>query len=200
MTFFGRLALLVLPLVVGCGGQIDPGQDGGADGGHPPPTGDAQPPTSDATPPPPVLDGGQCNNLSLLGSSVSINQVPSNPPSLPSGGSAILQGVYVLTELSLYTGPNGQSGAIGQGQITIGVAGSGNVFDFEAVALISSQVPQRTGSTVTISGSNQMTLTTYCPSASGVAPASYYFDGSTLWLRVDSGTQTADEKFLLITN
>jgi len=200
MTFLVRVGLLALPLAIGCGGQIDTGQDAGADGGHPPPTGDAQPPPSDATPPPPALDGGQCNNLSLLGSSVSLNQVPSSPPSMPATGSAIFPGVYVLTELSLYTGPNGQSGSMGQGQITIQVTGSGNAFDFEAVALIGNQAPQRTGSTVTISGTNQMTLTTYCPSASGGAQAWYYFDGSTLWIRVDSGTQTADEKFLLITN
>jgi hypothetical protein len=150
-------------------------------------------------PPPPVLDGGECNNLSLLGSSVTFNQIPTNPPSLPSGGSALLPGEYVLTELSLYTGPNGQSGSVGQGQVTILVTGSGNSFDLEAVALVSNQPPQHTGSTVMITGANQMTLTTYCPSPSGGSAASYYFDGSTLWIRAGGGTQTADEKYALVT-
>jgi len=204
MTFFARLAFVApaLLVAVACGGKIDSGNDAGSDG-SPPPLLDAQPPPPWDGGPPPLLDGGQCNNVPIVGPTVTFNQVPSAAPPFPSGGSPPFQGVYGLVAFTVYTGPNGGSSPLGTGQVTLQLNSAKDGFDFQSVAVIGNQAPQRGSSIGQITGPNQLTLTAYCPGSSNGTPALYYFDGSTLWLRATTGSNNAqpiDEQYSLMTN
>jgi hypothetical protein len=199
------LAVVSAAFVAGCGGRIDSNLDGGGSDASPPP-----PPPSDAQPPPPPpfdggppppWDGGDCNNLPLLGQPVSFNQIPTNAPPFPSNGGSILSGVYVLVAFTNFTGPNGSSTPLGVGQVTVQFSGAKDGYDVQSVALIDNQAPQRSGSIAKITGPDQLTFYGYCPTASGGSAAYYWFNGSSLWLRADNGTgNVIDEQYSLITN
>ncbi len=195
MTFLKRGGVALVLLLASCGGRIDPGSDASSDG-SPPPSLDAQPPTWDGGPP--IADGGPCNDLSLLGASVSLDQVASDPPPMPAGGVALGQGYYELTGFTLWVGASGTSSSLGQGQVTLLITSAKNGFDVQVLAVVSNQAPQHESGTLQITAPNQMTLTGYC-GTSGVTPFDFYFDGTTLLLRTMQGNQAADERFALVT-
>jgi len=199
MTFFARLVAAALLVTAACGGKLDSGNDAGSDGSPPPPL-DAQPPPWDGGPPP-LLDGGQCNNVPIVGPTVTLNEVATDAPPFPSGGSPLFQGVYGLVAFTAYSGPGGSSASLGTAQISMQVNPAKDGFDLQMIAVINSEPPQTASSIATIIGPNQLNLSNYCPQASSGGAASYYFDGSTLWLRAaDSGSFVVDEQYSLMTN
>ena len=107
----------------------------------------------------------------------------------------------MLTSFTAYSGPNGSSTSLGQGQVTVGIGGAQGQIDFQVVAVVDNQAPTRSGQIATITGPNQLTFKPYCPQAAPSSAASYYFDGSTLWLRADGGNGlVVDEQYSLMTN
>jgi uncharacterized repeat protein (TIGR02543 family) len=56
-------------------------------------------------------DGGQCNSIVNKGQLVKVVQLAQNPP--PYQGGPLIQGTYVLTAATIYTGPGGAAGLEG---------------------------------------------------------------------------------------
>ncbi len=133
---------------LGCGGTISPPTDDASspatDSATKAPSQTETVSTSDAA----AVDGSTrpqaCNVVADVGSHVAWNNVASVPPT-PSGGT-IVDGTYVLVDLTTYTGPGGKQGPTGETvRSTVQIAGN-----------VSQVVSELNGST----NRNTMTFTT----------------------------------------
>jgi hypothetical protein len=109
-------------------GAVDAGAGDGASQDSGGPVSDAA--AEDAAAPPDATadgpggsayDGGACNNLVNSAPLITIKEVAADP-SPPQGGT-IADGTYWLTDLSIYTGPNGPWGPVGSARTTWQIAG-----------------------------------------------------------------------------
>jgi len=195
-----RHALLLLLAAAACGGKtINPLDDGGDnDGGAKkdvvvfdvgPPT-DAFPPPSDGSPPP------QCNNIDPGTKTVSMTEVPQNPPPFAGTSTSIQPGLYELVSLTIYTGPNGPSGSAGSvaGEIRVNVANSAD-YIFQVATVQDNQAPAWSNSDGNIVGPGVLTIAQTCPQPQPAVKVLYTADSSSFMIRVDAGNQTVDEKF-----
>src|SRR4051812_20832401 len=107
-----------------CGGQtIEPLDDGGSKDGAP--NKDVIAIDSPPPPPPPPTDGGsECNTIDPGTKTLSVAEVPQNPPPFASTSNPIKPGLYELVSIVVYTGPNGTSGSGGliAGEVRVNVA------------------------------------------------------------------------------
>lgn len=69
-------------------------------------------PTTDAAPPSPDAKPAVCNDLVNLATDVSVDSDPSEPPTAEGG--TFVDGTYLLTRATVYTGPGGASGPSGE--------------------------------------------------------------------------------------
>jgi hypothetical protein len=192
-----RFSLLLL--VAACGGKTVEIDDGGTtDAG---PHNDAV--SSDVSPPPPPPpDGspGGCNTIDPGTKTISINQVPQDPPPFGSTGTPPLTpGLYELADITLYTGPNGPSGSGGTaaGEIRVNVANSAD-YIFQVVSVTNNEAPTHTNSTGNNAGPGTLVIAQTCPSSQPGVKVQYVADASSFRLRVQSSGVTADESFALI--
>jgi hypothetical protein len=101
-----------------------------ADGASPPPqdaSGDASSSASSdgstGAPSDAAGDGASaCNTLANIGSPVTITEVAQDPP--PPQGGTVVDGTYVLTSETTYTGPGGATGTTGTQTVTIQITGN----------------------------------------------------------------------------
>ncbi len=99
--------------------------------------------------------GGACNTLANVAQPVTIEQVAALPPA-PQGGTFV-DGTYVLTDFTAYTGADGQTGPEGTTQITLQVSG-------DTFQVVSDDTPTTRTVSVVVSGTN-VTATDTCPDA-----------------------------------
>lgn len=190
MLISRSFALLIL--LAACGGRIDSGLgDAATDAATKPDSGPEPPPSADASPPP----TGDCTNLDLIGDPVPIEQVASDPPPFAATGGGLSFGIYQLTSMKMFTGPNGASGNAGSVDARIRLTSAKNGWNVEAVASTNQEAPQKSASTATVPANGELDITTYCPSASPTETTPYSFDGVTLTVFV---SQTV-EQFTLVT-
>jgi hypothetical protein len=193
-----RYSLLLF--LVGCGGKtIDPLQDGGSNDGSP---------QKDAVvidvspPPPPPTDGApppQCNSIDPGTKTITVAEVPQNPPPFGSTGNQIQPGLYELVSITVYTGPNGTSGSGGSiaGEVRVNIANSAD-YIFQVATVQDNQGVMRSNSSGNSSGPGVLVITQTCPTPDQGTKVLYTADSSSLALRVGTGNTTADEKFAYI--
>jgi hypothetical protein len=110
------------------------------------------------------VDAGlMCNTLAQIGGSVTIQRVATAPPTLSTTGGAIPSGTYVLTALTLYTGPGGATGSFGTTKLTTTITAvtggmNGQSIDDDPGATTS----HRSTTTSVFTGSNSFTQTWTC--------------------------------------
>ena len=145
-----------------------------------PDTGDAASSANDAA--------ETCNTLVNSASSVSIEQVASDPPA-PQGGT-IANGTYTLTAAVIYTGPQGPTGASGTTQTTLQVTGG-------TIQVVSDGDPATRTVTFTTSGTSLDSVDT-CPDTD-TRPGTYTATPTTLVVELDGGTDDAGARTLVET-
>jgi hypothetical protein len=196
------LLLLVSAALLGaahCGGAVapvGPSGDGGTGADSPAadaPTGSssALPGPVDAAPgPTPTEAGVGCAALPLVGSPVPTTMIAEAAPQ-PQGGT-IVPGTYVLTQLLVYTGPNGASGTQGPGvRISVDLGAASIDVTVQAAP---NQQPTVESLDYYPSGSN-LVLNEICPgSQSSVVPYSAT-DSTFVAIGQQSGGGTALEVF-----
>jgi hypothetical protein len=195
-----RPTLLLLLCAVACGGKtLEPLADAGDnDGGVKsdaivdvaPPTDAFPPPPTDGAPPP------QCNNVDPGTKTISMTEVPQNPPPFAGTSTSIAPGLYELVSLTIYTGPNGSSGTSGSiaGEIRVGVANSAD-YIFQVASVQDNQAPTHSDSDGNIVGPGVLTIAQTCPQPQQPVKVLYTADSTSFMIRVDAGNQTADEQF-----
>jgi hypothetical protein len=133
--------------------------------------------------------GGACNAVANIAQTIMIQQVASDPPA--ARGGTFVDGTYAMTDVTIYTGAQGPTGASGTAQTTLEVSGT----TFQVVT--SGDPATRTVSAV-ISGSS-ITATDTCPDSTvfnetfTATATSFvvYLDGGT----DDAGARTVAETF-----
>lgn len=176
-----------------CGGKVDDGDAGGNDAAPPPDSSPAVdvviPPSSDGSP-------GTCNTLQLLGASITLEQVASSAPPF-AGNGAFPQGVFNLTAVTIYTGPNGASGPLSSVQASIQISSAKNGFLVDSVAFTNNSPIERTTSTATLGAAGEVDITPFCPAPGAPTKTSFGFDGKSLTLRFGTTNETIDETYSL---
>jgi hypothetical protein len=183
--------LFSMLLVVPACSSSSPGDSTGTDAGHDaasdahstPDTGDAASAT-DAAPDAPAV----CNTLVNSASSITVEQVASDPPA-PQGGTPV-DGTYALTAAVIYTGPDGPTGASGMSQTTLQITGA-------TIQVVSDGDPATRTITFTTSGTSIASVDT-CPDTD-TCPATYTATPTTFIVAVDGGTDDAGARTLVET-
>jgi len=192
---------VVFLFVAACGGKtLEPLDDGGSDDSGVKKDGiafDVGPPT-DALPPPPG-DGApppMCNNVDPGTKTVPEMQVAQDPPPFSGTSASIQPGLYELSSITIYTGPNGASGSTGTiaGEIRVNVANSAD-YKFQIGTVQDNQAPTRSNSDGNVVGPGTMTIAQTCPQAQPPVKVVYSATSSSFVIRVDAGSETADEAF-----
>jgi hypothetical protein len=129
-----------------------------------------------------------CNTLANVAQQVPLQQVAQDPPQ-PQGGT-VADGTYTLTDVSIYTGTAGPSGASGSSQTTIQIAGG----TIEVAS--AGNPPTQTVSLVT--AGKTFTATDTCPDTK-VTQGSYTATASTFVVFLDGGTDDAGARTLVET-
>jgi hypothetical protein len=178
-------ALFLLVPACSSGSSPGPGDSTKADAAIDAP-GDAHasPDTSDAAIDAPTV----CNSLPNTASSVSIEQVASDPPA-PQGG-AIVDGTYALTAAVIYTGPNGPAGPSGTTQTTLQITGP-------TIQVVSDGDPATRTVSYTTSGTSIESVDT-CPDTD-TRPGTYTAAPTTFMVELDGGTDDAGARTLVET-
>lgn len=192
---------LLLLCVAACGGKTIETLDGGDnDGGNKDVVSfdvgskpDVSPPPLDGAPPP------QCNDIDPGTKTISEMEVAQSAPPFAGTSSSIQPGLYALVSVTIYTGPNGSSGSSGSiaGQIRVNVANSAD-YIFEIGSVQDNQAPTHANSDGNIVGPGTLTIAQTCPQPQQPVKVLYTADSSSFMIRVDAGSQTADEKFVYI--
>lgn len=196
-----RLSLVLL--VAACGGKTLENQDGGTTDGGPHNdaiTSDVVPPPSDAFPPPTDGSPGGCNTIDPGTNTISIDQIPQNPPPFGSTGTPPLTpGLYALASITLYTGPNGPSGSGGTvaGELRVNIANSAD-YIFQVASVTNNDAPTHSNSTGNNTGPGAILISQICPDAQPGVNVLYVADATSFSLRVQASGATADESFKLI--
>ncbi|HEY1955782.1 MAG TPA: hypothetical protein VGH28_09215 [Polyangiaceae bacterium] len=185
-------SIACLIFVVACGGKIGPDGPGDA-------AADGPVLLKDASPPTPVVDAslptGECTDLDVVGQSTTVELVPEEAPPFAATGGSLAEGIYQLTSIIEYTGPNGAGGTGGSIDDRIRITSAKNGWNIESVATTDQQADQRSAATATSAGNGELLVTQYCPDAGPATATLYSFDGATLTLRIDA----AEEQFTLVT-
>jgi hypothetical protein len=187
--------------VAACGGKtLEPIDGGDNDGGVKKdvvidvgPPSDAFPPPSDGAPPP------LCNNIDPGSKTVPMTEVAQSAPPFAGTSSSIQPGLYELVSVTIYTGPNGSSGSSGTiaGQIRVSVANKAD-YIFEIGSVQDNQAPTHSNSDGNIVSPGTLTIAQTCPQPQQAVKVLYTADSSSFMIRVDGGSQTADESFAYI--
>lgn len=193
--------IALLFAVAACGGKTaDPLDDGGTNDGSPKKDVvivDVGPPT-DAFPQP---DGapGTCNNIDPGTKTISMTQIAQDAPPFAGTSTLIQPGLYQLVSLTIYTGPNGPSGTSGSlaGEIRVNIANSAD-YIFQVASVQDNEAPQRSNSSGNNAGPGVLAIAQTCPTPEQEVKVFYEADSSSFTIRVDTGSETADEKFDLI--
>lgn len=162
--------------------------------------GDASPPTADVVLPP--TDGGACNALEVSGAPVFITEIAADPPPFASNGTPPSTGLYQLTALTIYTGPNGSSGTSSSEQAVARFSSAKNGFVIDSVSVTDQEAPTRESAMATFAASGELQFTPFCPQAGTPSSVFYSFDGKTLTFRLEASANTAnatiEEQLLLV--
>jgi hypothetical protein len=129
-----------------------------------------------------------CNSLPNTASSVSIEQLASEPPA-PQGGT-IVDGTYALTAAVIYTGSGGPTGPSGTTQTTLQISGA-------TIQVVSDGEPATRTVTFTTSGTSIQSVDT-CPDTD-TRPGTYTATPTTLVVELDGGTDDAGARTLVET-
>jgi hypothetical protein len=121
-----------------------------------------------------------CNALADVAPVVTVTQVASDPP-VPLGGT-IADGMYAMTDVTIYTGPHGRAGSTGNAQTTIQVTGS-------TIQVASSGTPSTRTVALATSGT-AFTSTDTCPDTQ-VMQGTYTATATTLLIFLPGGTDDA---------
>jgi hypothetical protein len=132
--------------------------------------------------------GAICNTLANTAATVTTQQVASDPPA-PEGGT-VADGTYTLTQVDIYTGPNGPAGPSGTAQTTLKISGS-------TVQVASSGQPTTRTVDLATSGTS-FTSTDTCPDTT-VLRGTYTATATTFAIQIDGGTDDAGARTLLET-
>jgi hypothetical protein len=195
-----RSSLVLLLVAAACGGKtINPLDDGGTTDGSPKYDVIA---VDVSPPPPPPLDGApppQCNNIDPGTKTISIMQIAQNPPPFAGTSTFIQPGLYELVSLTLYTGPSGPSGSQGSiaSQIRVNVANSAD-YIFQVASVQDNQAPVWSNSDGNNTGPGVLTIAQTCPQPQQAVKVMYMADSSSFTIRVDAGSETAEEKLAYI--
>jgi hypothetical protein len=202
-------SLFLIGLVLsafGCGGTlVHPGGDGGAEGsvmpekdgasreGAAPVPSDAGQPIDSSSAGDSATEGSSdggpsCNTLTNTASPVTVQEVAENPPAALGG--TVEDGMYELTDVTIYTGTSGPSGATGTAQTTIEIGGS-------IVQVVSSGTPPTRTTTLATTGTT-FTSTDTCPDAV-VSTGSFTATPTTFAIYLDGGTDDAGARTVVET-
>jgi hypothetical protein len=132
--------------------------------------------------------GPPCNTIANAAPVVSVTQVAADPPG-PQGGT-IVDGTYWGTSVTIYTGPNGPTGATGTSQMTALVQGS-------TVQLVTSGQPARRTIALTTADAGFTSVDT-CP-ASQTSQGGYTATPTTLTFFLPGGTDDAGARTVVDT-
>jgi hypothetical protein len=121
-----------------------------------------------------------CNSLTNIAPVVDVTQMAADPPS-PEGG-MIANGTYAMTAVTIYTGPEGPTGASGTAQTTIEVTG-------DTIQMVGSGQPLTRTVTLVTSGVT-FTATDSCPDTQ-VSQGGYTATPTTLTVFLPGGTDDA---------
>lgn len=188
-----RLALLfgAVALLAACSSSSGGGStatDGGADGATPGDGGLA----TDAAPahdaPGEAEAAAACNTVANVAQTVQVQQLAQDPPQ-PQGG-AIADGTYTLTDLSIYTGSGGPTGATGSARITVQIAGG-------IIQVASDSTPTTQTVSLTTSGTTFVATDT-CPDTK-VTHGSFTATATTLLIVLDGGADDAGKRTVVET-
>jgi hypothetical protein len=111
---------------------------------------------------------------------VTVDQVAQNPPTLVGG--TIADGTFVLTGLTIYTGPQGPTGASGTAATTLQIASG-------TIQVATTGAPTTRTETLTTSGVN-FTATDTCPDTT-VIQGTYTATSTSLIVQFSGGTDDA---------
>jgi hypothetical protein len=185
-----RLASLLgaAAFLAACSGSSSgtgPAQDGGPEGAATAnDAGDAAAPPHDAQGDAPPA----CNTLANVAQTVTVQAVAQDPPQ--SQGGTVADGTYALTDVTLYTGPGGPSGASGHSQVTIQIAGT-------TIEVVNAGNPPTQTVTLATSGT-AFTATDTCPDTK-VTQGSYTTTATTFVVFLDGGSGDAGARTLVET-
>lgn len=182
--FFGSAALL-LAAACGSNGPTTLADSGAFDGPTP------QDATTDSSHPPsdsggPVDSGSTvdaapaCNAIVDVAALITANQTAANPPN-PMGG-IIADGTYALTDATVYTGPGGPTGGLGQARVTLQIQGT-------TVQIVDDGDPnrsKRSTATLTTMGTSLIAIDT-CPDSKATV-GSYTASSTTLLIFQPAGS------------
>ena len=144
--------------------------------------------TDDAAPDAPAEAATVCNTVMDSAPAVTIQQVAQDPPT-PKGGTPA-DGTYFMTDVTIYTGAGGPTGASGSAQTTIQISGS-------TIQVSSSgEPPTRTATLVT--SNTSFTSTDTCPD-SAVSTGSYSASATTFAVQLPGGTDDAGARTVVET-
>jgi hypothetical protein len=149
-----------------CSSSSSPGSSVGGDGGEAGLTNEAGPTGETGS------DGGSladassgdagdgavaCNALANTATPVTGAQVAANPPALQGG--TVVDGTYGLTNLTIYTGPDGPAGTTGMSQTTIEISGA-------TIQVVTNGTPGTRTEMFTSTAGGTFTATDTCPDTS----------------------------------
>ena len=192
-----RHTTLFLVLVAACGGKTIDGDDGGGeDGGKNQDVivVDEGPPDVTVLPDSSTV---QCNTLDPGTNVVPIDEVAADPPPFASSTTQVIHpGLYDITSMTLYTGPNGSSGTSGTiaGELRANVANSAD-YVFQIVIAQDKQTPTWTNADANNAGPGALVITPTCPPSGQPTKVLYSVDSSSFTIRVTSSGETIDETF-----
>jgi hypothetical protein len=122
-----------------------------------------------------------CNTLANTATQVTGAQVAANPPALTGG--TVVDGTYSLTNLTIYTGPDGPAGATGMSQTTIEISGA-------TIQVVTNGTPGTRTEMFTSTAGGTFTATDTCPDTSAFQGA-YSATSTTFVVQFPGGTDDA---------
>jgi hypothetical protein len=169
----------------GDGGNADGADASNAnDGGTPPADSSSEAAAADA-----ASDAAPvCNTLANVAQPVTITQVASDPPT-PQGG-VMADGTYPMTDATIYTGPQGPTGATSMAQTTIRITGN-------TIQVVTNGSPETRTETLVENGT-QFTATGSCPDTS-VLQGAYTATATRLVVLLPAGMDDAGARTLVET-
>jgi hypothetical protein len=122
-----------------------------------------------------------CNALANTATPVTGAQVAANPPALQGG--TVVDGTYALTNLTIYTGPDGPTGSTGMSQTTIEISGA-------TIQVATNGTPGTRTETFASTAGGTFTATDTCPDTSAFQGA-YSATSTTFVVQFPGGTDDA---------
>jgi hypothetical protein len=131
-----------------------------------------------------------CNALANTATPVTGSQAAENPPALQGG--AVVNGTYFLTNLTIYTGPDGPTGSTGMSQTTIQISG-------DTIQVATNGTPGTRTEMFTVAAGGTFSATDTCPDTS-VVQGAYSATATTFVVQFpggsdDAGARTVQETF-----